>query len=811
MQLRSQYASTQSKPVKKKRDTSGLKLRGVTMVRTREEARAVLPLLLPIRDRRHACDTETTGVNPKTDPIVGNGQVICFSVYCGPDIDFGEGPRLWVDTWTDPDVLWEFESYFADEGIQKLWHNYGFDRHMVENHGLKCRGFRADTMHKARLWDAGRLQFSLESLTEDLLGRRKVPMKERFGKPNIKKNGEPGKQVVTPSTLELQTDPVTFLDWVDYSTYDTEGLWLVDQELDQKLLDMEWHGEKTMLDFYEEQWLFLGETLTRMEKRGIAVNVEYLAEIQPIAEREQAEHEREFKSWASQFCPDVVHMNVGSDKQLQCLLFAPFRNEKNGEHLAAAREFKVDNVEGWIAPGKKKALKKRPITLTGMGITCEAVTKTGWPQVGGVILDDLAGDIDEGEWGRAYMIFGGAKDGVTACKAFYHLAEAGRINTLLSNFIIPLQRFPDKLGRIHPSININTETGRLSIKKPSAQNQPALEKDRYFIRDAFTATVGLLPWQKGNIVCLACGGDGCDDAPNMACWACDGHGELSPTGRNVWPVLKGNARHGMLTEPEYGFGTKDQINALIVADYGQLELRVLAHLSNCASMIQAFIAGGDFHSRTATDMFEHITIALSGKECVLEEDGSGLPTVKELFASERRKGKTLNFSVAYGKTAYGFSKDWNVSVEEAQATLDKWYESRPEVRDWQRKTIAKAYKTGSTRTLGGRYRPIPDLFHKWKGKRAHGERVAINTPVQGGAADIVNAATIKIENDEYLKSLGWRMILQVHDELVSEGPMDTAEEAKAIIVDHMANPFSKPLRIELTVDAKIETTWYLAK
>jgi hypothetical protein len=122
---------------------------------------------------------------------------------------------------------------------------------------------------------------------------------------------------------------------------------------------------------------------------------------------------------------------------------------------------------------------------------------------------------------------------------------------------------------------------------------------------------------------------------------------------------------------------------LVVADYGQLELRILAHMAGCTSMVRAFEAGGDFHSRTALGMYDHIQEAIAQERCLLEWEGEGeapLPLLKDMFAVERRKAKVLNFSIAYGKTAHGLSRDWKVSLEEAQETVKRWYADRPEVR-----------------------------------------------------------------------------------------------------------------------------------
>jgi DNA polymerase I len=158
-------------------------------------------------------------------------------------------------------------------------------------------------------------------------------------------------------------------------------------------------------------------------------------------------------------------------------------------------------------------------------------------------------------------------------------------------------------------------------------------------------------------------------------------------------------------------------------------------------MIQAFKDGGCFHSRTAVGMFDHVRKAVENGDVLLEWDyGKGAPTkplVKDVYGSERRKAKTLNFSIAYGKTAHGLSKDWAVSVQEAEQLLKAWYADRPEVLEWQQNIIREARRTGYTRTLCGRYRKLNDITSKLRGPRGHNERAAINTPIQGGAADVV--------------------------------------------------------------------------
>ena len=324
---------------------------------------------------------------------------------------------------------------------------------------------------------------------------------------------------------------------------------------------------------------------------------------------------------------------------------------------------------------------------------------------------------------------------------------------MIANFITSLQELADEdFCRVHCSLNLNTDTGRLSSRQPNLQNQPALEKDVYKIRQSFESSPG---------------------------------------------------------------------NNLIVADYGQLELRILASLTECDSMIKAFEAGGDFHSRTAVDMFDYVREALDEGKCLLEwglQSGRSTQNLcsKICFASERRKAKTLNFSIAYGKTAHGLSNDWGVSIEEAKEMLNAWYAARPEVQKWQQLTKKTAVEKGITRTLMGRYRHLPRASGA-EGRKLIGsiERQSINTPVQGGAADIAMMAMNKINASPKLAALGWVLLLQVHDEVILEGPAETAEEAFEIVLECMQEPWVfglKPTSVPLLVDGSYtHKNWYEAK
>eukprot|EP00981_Chlorochromonas_danica_P006017 scaffold1244_cov162-Ochromonas_danica.AAC.53 len=856
-------------------DSEG-RFNGVTIVTDREHARKVLSVLNRHPEAIWACDTEVADIDVSAQSPVGNGKVICVSIYGGDEIDFGSGSSLWIDNAGDAEgVLQEFKEWFESPDYKKVWHNYGFDRHVMQNEGIKCGGFAGDTMHMARLWDTSRDKatgggdgYSLASLTSTFFKDTdprfvKISMKDLFGKAKLRKDGTESKIKELPHLLELQQDQATRSEWIQYSVRDAVATWCVMKELHKQLRMMPWVVDNrtlgNMLDFYMSYLRPFGELLTDMEANGIRVDTTghlKLAEAKARDERDRME--RIFMEWAGNFTDNIKYINIASTAQMQQLLFGHYEDKKlislersfkvdmSEEEILAAeaalirinpyamksiselkeiiksRGLKTSGTKGEItqrlidydervialkaysfdellemctargievgddsqetlvekymaseAAASKKTSKKakipsgeelgvnpvnttlitgavtqqsvtssvkkyREITIRSVGLTPSTFTPTGLPQVSASLLKKLAGknvfgEESEAKWGEAYDFFGGGEAGAKACRAIAALAAS----------------LVDKQGRIHCSLNLNTETGRLSSRRPNLQNQPALEKDQYKIRDAFIAEEG---------------------------------------------------------------------KTFIVADYGQLELRVLAHVTRCASMIEAFAKGGCFHSRTAMGMFGYIREAVDSGKVMLEWDYSkGQPTVplvKDTFASERRKAKTLNFSIAYGKTVHGLAEDWGISKEEAQETLDAWYRDRPEVKEWQQRTQQMAKRGGYVRTMMGRYRRLPDA-NGLGPSAGHALRAAINTPIQGSAADIVMMAMIKLWSSEKLKNLGWKLLLQIHDEVILEGPKETRDEAMKEVRECMENPFDHfglpPLLVHLDVDAKSEDSWYKAK
>jgi DNA polymerase-1 len=228
---------------------------------------------------------------------------------------------------------------------------------------------------------------------------------------------------------------------------------------------------------------------------------------------------------------------------------------------------------------------------------------------------------------------------------------------------------------------------------------------------------------------------------------------------------------------------------LVSADYSQIELRVLAHLSGDAALREAFRAGEDIHERTARQIF--------GEAADLDP------------YERRRRAKIVNYALLYGKTAFTLARDIGVPQAAAQAIIDAYFASFPGVRAFIERTLDEARRTGVVRTLFGRRRLVPELASKNPQIRSAAERIAVNLPIQGTAADILKRAMLAVHRALAESGLGARMILTVHDELLFEAPRDTAVELVALVREHMEH--AADLAVPLTVDVGVGDNWKDAK
>jgi DNA polymerase-1 len=220
---------------------------------------------------------------------------------------------------------------------------------------------------------------------------------------------------------------------------------------------------------------------------------------------------------------------------------------------------------------------------------------------------------------------------------------------------------------------------------------------------------------------------------------------------------------------------------LVSADYSQVELRVLAHLSQDPVLLDAFRNDQDVHERTALEVF--------GREAMSDR------------AEWRRRAKVINFGIVYGLSAFGLAQRLGIPKEEAQSFIDSYFQRYQGVRAWLDKTIEEARRSGFVRTLFGRIRPIPDINSKDYNVRQFAERTAVNTPIQGTAADIIKIAMIRIRKSLQENHLSSKLLLQVHDELVLECPMAEVETVRQSLRREMegAAELSIPLRVDMSV------------
>lgn len=248
------------------------------------------------------------------------------------------------------------------------------------------------------------------------------------------------------------------------------------------------------------------------------------------------------------------------------------------------------------------------------------------------------------------------------------------------------------------------------------------------------------------------------------------------------------------TRSELGRTVKTAFSAgegsvFLAVDYSQIELRLLAHLSGDEHLVRAFNEGEDFHAETAARVF-------------------GVP-VSEVTPDLRSRAKAVNFGIVYGQQAYGLSQSLHISMAEARDMIDRYYEAYPGVRTFLDNVVARAKQTGYAETMYGRRRHIPELKAKNPQLRGFGERTAMNHPMQGTAADIIKIAMVRVSRRLEEEGFAAHMILQVHDELDFECPVDEVERLTAMVQDVMEHVVD--LRVPLIAEASTGITWADAK
>lgn len=229
-------------------------------------------------------------------------------------------------------------------------------------------------------------------------------------------------------------------------------------------------------------------------------------------------------------------------------------------------------------------------------------------------------------------------------------------------------------------------------------------------------------------------------------------------------------------------------NLFVDSDYSQIELRLLAHMSGDEQLIEAFRENQDIHRSTASKVF-HVPF-------------------EEVSDLQRRNAKAVNFGIVYGISAFGLSQDLNVSQKEAQGFIDSYFETYPKIKEFLDRSVAEAKEKGYSKTMFGRIRPIPELSASNYMQRQFGERVAMNAPIQGTAADIIKIAMIRVHDRLIREGYQSRLILQVHDELLIETAESEKDAVIALLEEEMRG--AADLQVELAVGTECGYDWYEA-
>jgi DNA polymerase-1 len=236
------------------------------------------------------------------------------------------------------------------------------------------------------------------------------------------------------------------------------------------------------------------------------------------------------------------------------------------------------------------------------------------------------------------------------------------------------------------------------------------------------------------------------------------------------------------------FTVGEGFETLLTADYSQIEMRIMAHMSKDEALIDAFNSGFDFHAATASSVF-------------------GVPVV-EVVADQRRKIKAMNYGLAYGLSSYGLAQQLAITPAEASVLMEEYFETFGGVRDYLRAIVGQARRDGYTETVLGRRRYLPDLNSDNRQRREMAERMALNAPIQGSAADIIKVAMLRVDRAIRDGGLRSRMLLQVHDELLFEVATGEREPLEALVREQMGGAY--PLDVELGVSVGVGANWAVA-
>jgi DNA polymerase-1 len=226
-------------------------------------------------------------------------------------------------------------------------------------------------------------------------------------------------------------------------------------------------------------------------------------------------------------------------------------------------------------------------------------------------------------------------------------------------------------------------------------------------------------------------------------------------------------------------------NVLLSADYSQIELRLMAHFSEDALLLKAYRENVDIHTLTASEVF-------------------GVP-IEAMDKTTRNRAKAVNFGIVYGISPFGLAQQLNIQPAEARIYIDRYFERYQGVRTFIDRTLEEVRQTQSVRTVFGRVRPIPDIASRNANMRGFSERTAVNTPLQGTAADLIKLAMIRIARELHVRKLHAQMVLQVHDELVFDVPEAEVDEVRELVKQAMEQVIE--LKVPIVADVGVGPNW----
>lgn len=624
-----------------------------------------------------------------------------------------------------------------NQDVLMIAHNSKFELGFFDHYGISLTGRLADTLLMAQLLDENR-ENNLKSLAANLLNMEYAKYQTLVEYPGFGKHEILGVPLIRAA---------------NYAMKDVEATWKLYQLFAPQLASDHFRG-KTLLDVHNDLWVPLTIVLQKMEKRGIAMNMDAVFAAKEKYTAVAKEHEEKVVRAGLQMIADKYRPHKGEPYEIPNIYLKPASDEELEE------AYTDDDDQTWVEKG---GVKLPVVTYNMIGKTKAyrpriPVFNTGSPlQLSELVFEysgvNLPSSIrlktrKDGVYSADHdnletLLFYADGDTPEYLQDVLAWRKAEKfVGTYLNRFISDCD--PDDHYALHGQFHIaaseagsgGTATGRLSSSQPNMQNMAA-------------------------------------------------RGEIGKETRSMF-----------VARPGY---------KLLVADLAQAEIRVLAHYSQDEALLQAFKQGQDLHSLTAA------MLADQTYEQFLERLEGGDPTAKD----ERHLGKTVNFSCQYKIGAKKLQRFILVNnkrfftIEETQSIIDRYDSGYIGATRFKEDVCRFVRANGYVRTISGRRRRLPEAFSSDKWKRMRAERQGINSIIQGSVGDIMGEAMILIQPE--LEKIDGTLLLQVHDELVSEVPTAFAERGKALIEELMVRDANKILRCQLEAECGIGDNWYEAK